>query len=230
MYRETEELNKANHNIDSRFNQLEQEMVRIQRSKNEFTNTEMQRSLLTRWVATLDELEYALKIIQGRENDLNILVNKNDAEEKKLVSSVVSLQEEAHVAAEKHERYLAEIRPKMTKLENDSKKHQRTLENLLLDVNLTTGLFKKRETKVAQISANISKTRNAKSQIEVERRRYQVEYATLVIDSKRNAKILEVTMGCNDTAKRGEREGSRGCVRMRERKLSKFEILTNRTI
>jgi len=200
--REMERLNKLVSDEEAKFALIDNETTRCKRSRNEFMNTEMQRSLLTRWVATLDELEYALKILQHREDELHVLIEKNEAEEAKLNVSVGNLLEEKSSAAKKHEKFLSQVRPQMMKLENDSKKHQRTLENLLLDVNLTTGLFKKRETKVAQIAAKISKTRDAKSQVEVERRRYQVEYATLVIDSKRNSKILQVVMDCNDVAKK----------------------------
>tara|TARA_B110000305_G_C19276843_1_gene557263 strand:+ start:532 stop:951 length:420 start_codon:yes stop_codon:yes gene_type:complete len=138
--------------------------------------------LLTRWAATLDELEYAGKTLNSREELLDEELDKWDEEGEKLNRKVVSLQLQEREATSKHEEVLKEIRPDMERLENQARTHQRILENLLLDVNLTTGLFKKRETKVAAIAAKISKTRSTKSQIEIARKANTVEYATLAID------------------------------------------------
>ena len=44
----------------------------------------------------------------------------------------------------------------------------------MLNVNLTTGLFKKREQKMSAVEQKINKTRSARAQLDMERRMSQV--------------------------------------------------------
>ena len=49
-------------------------------------------------------------------------------------------------------------------------------------------MFKKREHALSAVEQKITKTRSARAQIELERRKAQRDFATLNVDSKRNAK------------------------------------------
>ena len=82
------------------------------------------------------------------------------------------------------------------------------LESLLLNVNLTTGLFKKREQKMSAVEQKINKTRSARAQIDMERRMSQLAFATLNVDSKRNAQVLDVALKANEVVREAYREHS----------------------
>jgi len=112
----------------------------------------------------------------------------------------VSLRDAAHEAADSHEENLWRLKPKIVKFIDEAMAHKETIEGLMLSVNLTTGLFKKREFALTNIEKKIDKTRSARNQIESERRKHQLDYAILHVDSRRNVKILEVALAANKVA------------------------------
>ena len=179
---------------------IEGELDVLGRAKNDYKNKEIRRGLLQRWRVRMDEHEGNLKILTGRGELLEEEKDKLEMEEERLGNSIVGLRDAAHDGAETHEHSLKRLRPKIVKFIDEAVSHKETIEGLLLSVNLTTGLFKKREFALTNIEKKIDKTRSARAQIDTERRKNQLDYAILHVDSKRNTKILEVAMAANKKA------------------------------
>jgi hypothetical protein len=152
----------------------------------------------------------SLKIASSREATLEDEQRMLETEEAKLHAQIAIVKDTAHEAAEAHEAKLEAMHPKIEEFENEAVKHKSALEALLLDVNLTTGLFKKREFEVSAVEKRLEKTRSARAQIEMERRMNENEYASLNMDSKRNSKILDVVMKANDEVARVSARANRG--------------------
>ncbi|GMH91714.1 hypothetical protein TL16_g12133 [Triparma laevis f. inornata] len=186
-----ERLRKEISRIQYEIRKAEHKMAQNKRQKNDYNNVEIRRGLLQRWRVQMDEYESALKTLLARERD------REDRAE-----------ETAHRAAENHEQNLRKIHPKILDFIEEGYRLKEKLESLLLNVNLTTGLFKKREQKLSDVEQKITKTRSARAQIDLERRKSQLDFATLNVDSKRNTKILEVALKANERAKSIYREHS----------------------
>ena len=103
-----------------------------------------------------------------------------------------------------------EITPLLTGYQTDAKKLQKILDGLLLDVNLTTGLFKKREHEVQAVHLKIDENNSEKKAIENERSSCQIDYAIMKVDARRNGKIFDVVMAANNRAiEEGKRDRER---------------------
>ncbi|GMH77998.1 hypothetical protein TrST_g10603 [Triparma strigata] len=203
-----ERLRKEIAKIQYESRKAEHKMAQSKRQKDDYNNVEIRRGLLQRWRVQMDEFESALKTLLARERDREDRAEVLEKEEAKYSRSIELLQETAHSAAENHEQNLKKIHPKILEFIEEGYMLKEKLEALLLNVNLTTGLFKKREHALSAVEQKITKTRSARAQIELERRKSQLDFATLNVDSKRNAKILEVALSANERVKVAYREHS----------------------
>ena len=178
----------------------EEQLNAAKKIKSDYKNVEIRRGLLQRWRVKLDDLEASQKNLQGREAVLGKESKKLRKEREKLNKRIASLVGATDDAAKSHEANIKSMQPKIVQFIDVAKRHKSMIEGLLLSVNLTTGLFKKREYAMSTVERKVDKVRSARAQIEVERRKNQLDYAILNVDSKRNAKILEVALAANATA------------------------------
>jgi len=133
-------------------------------------------------------------------------------EEQRLHNQIAAIRDTSENAAAAHEKKLQEMHPKIIAFEEEAVKHKAVLEALLLDVNLTTGLFKKREFEVSAVEKKLEKTRSARAQIEVERRKNEMEYSSLNVDARRNKKILDVALEANEEIVKEYRENRKRSI------------------
>eukprot|EP00518_Triparma_eleuthera_P016266 CAMPEP_0197562540 /NCGR_PEP_ID=MMETSP1320-20131121/27106_1 /TAXON_ID=91990 /ORGANISM="Bolidomonas sp., Strain RCC2347" /LENGTH=724 /DNA_ID=CAMNT_0043124283 /DNA_START=182 /DNA_END=2353 /DNA_ORIENTATION=- len=187
---------------------IEQKLELTKRQRNDYKNKEIRRGLLQRWRVQMDEHESALKVLLSREKAREATLDELEIEETKYGKSIEVVQQNAHAAADNHERNLRKIHPRVVEFIEDANRHKERLESLLLDVNLTTGLFKKREQKMSAVEQKINKTRSARAQIDMERRMSQLAFATLNVDSKRNAQVLDVALKANEVVREAYRKHS----------------------
>ena len=136
---------------------------------------------------------------------------KNLIDDASLLNTKVSnLQFEAEENSRLHSEKVMEITPLLIRYQTDAKKLQTVLDGLLLDVNLTTGLFKKREHEVQAVHVKLNENNSERKAIENERSRCQIDYAIMKVDARRNGKIFDVVMAANNRAtEEGKRDRER---------------------
>ena len=194
----TETYRRQVSEVQFRIRGAEEKMGAARAAKNSYKNLETRRGMLQRWRLKLDEYEVSIRGVAGRQKDLEEERDQLEAERARLHRQVAEIDGLANKAAEAHESKLLSMHPLLAGFEEEARGHKNALEGLLLDVNLTTGLFKKRECEVSAEETRLEKTRSTRAQIERERKKNELERAGLNTDGKRNLRILSVALAANE--------------------------------